>query len=137
MRRAVCAEYMRDFDLERVAAMFDTDVMVVRRIINSKTMQEHMDSSLGDVADLDALAKRRLLEALLEEAFDDEQSKARTEARKILARHYLPKRVESKSEHHYFVEIPEKADRGAWEERYVGPEEEPELLEAEVIEDDE
>lgn len=136
LRRAVCYEYMRDFDLERVAEMFDTDVSVIRRVVNSKTMQNHLDSALGDVADLDQLARRRLLEALLEEAFEEEQSKARTEARKILARHYLPQRSEVKEEHRYFIEIPQKASRDDWEGRYALEDPDDKILEGEVIEDE-
>lgn len=120
--------------------MFDTRTSVVRRVVNSKTMQEHMSNTLGDVSDLDALAARRLLEALLEEAFDEEQSKGRTEARKILARHYLPKRLETKSEHRHFIEVPAKSDSTQeWAERYGTRQIEPseqEVIEAEVIEDD-
>lgn len=133
MRRAVCAEYMRDFNLERVAAMFDTDVEVIRRVVNSKTMRDHLNSTLGDTADLDLMAKRRLLEELLNEAFEPEASKHRTEARKILARHYLPRKVEGSVQHNHFLRVPEKDSKDDWQSRYTEPE--PELLEAEIIED--
>lgn len=137
LRRAVCAEYLRDFDLDRVSEMFDTDVSVIRRIVNSKAMQEHMDSSLGDISDLDAMAARRLIEVLLEEAFGPEPSKERTEARKMLARHYLPKRTESKSEVRYFIEIPAKQTEDEWTRQYGQlPPGEPEVLDAEVVDDE-
>ena len=145
MRRALCVEYLRDMNLPRVAAMFDTDEMVVRRIINSPVMRDHLASSLGDTSDLDKLASRRLLEILLEEAFNKEPSKERTEARKMLARHYLPKRSEGMVEHRFFVEIPAKASAAEWEKKYSGnqlptgppPEEDEDLiLDAELVEDE-
>lgn len=106
--------------MARVAAMFDTDESVIRRVINSDEMQKHLDSSLGDVSKLDAIAARRLLETLLEEAFQKVESKGRTEARKILSRHYLPKRSETKTEHRYFLEVPPKMEQSEWEARYAG-----------------
>lgn len=142
LRRAVCVEYLRDFNLERVAEMFGTTAMTIRRLVNSDTMQEHLSSRLGDTSQLDRFAARRLLEALLQEALDPDASPARTEARKMLARHYLPKRTESKSEHRYFIEVPEKLSPGQWAERFSGQSPprldviDPDVIEAEIIEDD-
>lgn len=122
LKRAMCAEYVRDFDIERVAEMFATDEDVVRRVVNSPDMQRHLERTLGDVSSMDKIAARRLLEALLEEAFadadDKEKRRARTEARKILARHYLPKRTESTNTHRYFIETPAKLEADDWQSKY-------------------
>jgi len=134
LRPTVAAEYVKDFDLARVAEMFNTTQAAIRATLNSEDTQKHMTSQLGDVSALGAVAARRLLEALLQEAMGSAESKGRTEARKLLARHFLPTRTETKSEHHFYVQTPGKLSPEEWAEKHSIA---PPTLDAELIDDDE
>lgn len=131
--RAVAAEYVRDFNIDRVAEQFNTTPQGIRQVLNSPGVQAVMEKSLGDVQALGSIASRRLLEALLEEAMSANESKGRTEARKLLARHFLPLKKEVKTEHIFYVESPGKLSRDDWEKQFAdsGP-----VLPAEILDDD-
>jgi hypothetical protein len=131
--RAIALEYLKTFDEQKVAEVFETTPKVVAKVLSRPDIQEYVAKRMIPIEDLATMGARRLLEESLKTAFDpDVEWKERTENRKILAKTLLPEIKKISVDHRFYIETPGKIeDAEEWARKFQP---QPPVVEAEIIE---